>query len=105
MNEEYLWDKSGEPDPEIQHLEQALGTLRYTARPLELPENFTPARRNRYLPLLAIAATLALALLAGALWLRVRTESKPQQRNEIAITPAPSTVNPSQKKNEELQKS
>jgi hypothetical protein len=29
MNEEYLWDKSGEPDPEIQELEETLGSLRY----------------------------------------------------------------------------
>ena len=26
MNEEYLWDKSGEPDPEIAQLEEILGT-------------------------------------------------------------------------------
>ena len=27
MNEDYLWDKSGEPDPQIQQLEEILGTL------------------------------------------------------------------------------
>ncbi|PYS68960.1 MAG: hypothetical protein DMF69_18440 [Acidobacteria bacterium] len=101
MNDEYLWDKSGEPDPEVQQLEQVLGRLRYQPRPLEMPDNFREARRHRYLPLLAIAATLALALLAGVVWLRARTDSKPEQRNEIAITPPSSTVNPSEKKNEE----
>ena len=34
MNEDYLWDKSGEPDPQIQQLEEILGTLRYRSRPL-----------------------------------------------------------------------
>src|SRR5205085_6486968 len=29
MNEDYLWDKSGEPDPEIQQLEEILKPLRY----------------------------------------------------------------------------
>jgi len=102
MNDEYLWDKSGEPDPEIQQLEQVLGSLRYQPQPLELPDNVKPVRRNRYLPLLAIAATLALALLAGALWLRAKTDSKSGPHNAV-ITPAtPSPVNPAEKKNEEL---
>ena len=66
MNEDYLWDKSGEPDPQIQQLEEILGTLRYQPRPLNLPR-----RRNYLPPLLAIAAMVVLALLAGGLWLQV----------------------------------
>ena len=79
MNEDYLWNKSGPPDPEIQQLEEILGTLRYQPKPLELPRNV--ARRRNYVPLLAIAATLLLALLGGGIWLRVRTrdEVPPQQ--------------------------
>ena len=67
MNEDYLWDKSGAPDPEIQQLEEILGTLRYQPKPLRL------APRRNYLALLAIAATVAVALLAGGLWLRVKS--------------------------------
>ena len=37
MNEDYLWDKSGQPDPEIQQLEEILGTLRYQPKPFEIP--------------------------------------------------------------------
>ena len=81
MNEEYLWDKSGEPDPEIQELEQILGTLRYQPKPLDLSDEVQPRSRNRYLPLIAIAATLLIALIAGALWLRVRTRTIPQLNN------------------------
>ena len=29
MNEKYLWDRSGPPDPEIERLEQLLAPLRY----------------------------------------------------------------------------
>jgi negative regulator of sigma E activity len=68
MNDDYLWDKSGEPDPQIQELEDILGTLRYQPRPLKLGGSSTARRRN-YLALLAIAATVAVALLAGGLWL------------------------------------
>jgi len=86
MNDDYLWDKTGEPDPQIQQLEEILGTLRYQPRPLPLPV----ARRRSYVPVLAIAATVLLALLATGLWLRVRTTTQPQPRQEQAHVPAPS---------------
>jgi hypothetical protein len=34
---DYLWDRSGAPDPEIQRLESALSEFRYDERPLVLP--------------------------------------------------------------------
>ena len=89
MNEDYLWDKTGEPDPEIQKLEEILGALRYQPKPLELPEELrTPRQRRSHLPLLAIAASVLLALIAAGVWLRVRTrsESQPHQAN---VAPAP----------------
>ena len=80
MNEDYLWDKSGEPDPQVQQLEKILGTLRYQPRPFEVPRDVPALRRRSYFPLIAIAATLLVALLAGGIWLRVRTrnDSQPQ---------------------------
>ena len=66
MNDDYLWDKSGKPDPEIQQLEEILGTLRYQPRPLNLPR-----RRNYFVPL-AIAATVVMAILTGGVWLQLR---------------------------------
>jgi hypothetical protein len=77
MNEEYLWDKSGEPDSEIQQLEEILGTLRYQPRPLAIPEKLIH-RRRKYPPLLAIAATIVIALLAAGLWLRVQSRKTPE---------------------------
>ena len=92
MKEDYLWDKTGEPDPEIQQLEEILGTLRYEPKPLELPQDLlTPRRRRNYFPLLAIAATVLLALLAAGVWLRVRTQSESQPQ-QASVTPAPSTI-------------
>ena len=84
MNDDYLWDKSGEPDPQIQELEEILGTLRYQPRPLQLARHSTT--RGRYLALLAIAATVAVALIAGGLWLQIR-------RTEASI-PAVAVVTP-----------
>lgn len=78
---DYLWDKSGEPDADVERLEETLGRLRHAGRAPELPSEFEshasalevktsasvfgasgflrPAR-------LAIAAALLLAVLAGA---------------------------------------
>jgi hypothetical protein len=86
MKDDYLWDKTGQPDPEIQKLEEILGTLRYEPKPLELPVS----RRRSYFPLLAIAASLLFALLAAGIWLRVRNQSAPQpQQANVASTPSP----------------
>jgi hypothetical protein len=77
MNEDYLWDKSGEPDPEIQQREEILGKLRYQPRPLRLAEHSSTTRGRKYLALLAIAATVAMALLAGGLWVQTRSTEAP----------------------------
>jgi hypothetical protein len=87
MNDDYLWDKTGQPDPQIQQLEEILGTLRYQPRPLALPH-----KRN-YFPLLAIAASLLLALLAGGIWLRVRSRHEaPPQQAKIAEPATPKAI-------------
>jgi hypothetical protein len=69
MNEDYLWDKTGEPDPEIEHLERVLGSLRYQPRPFEIPRESQSGNRKTRLSLLAIAATIAIAVVAAGLWL------------------------------------
>lgn len=84
MNEDYLWDKSGEPDPEIQELEQILAPLRYQPKPFVVP------RRN-YMPL-AIAATLLLALIAGGLWLKLRTQKPAQPQQALSLPSVPSVL-------------
>jgi hypothetical protein len=94
MNDDYLWDKSGEPDPQIQQLEEILGTLRYQPKPLNLPH-----RRN-YFPLLAIAATVLVALVSGVLWLQINNREASIPAVAIAqpaiplVEPANPPVNP-----------
>lgn len=68
MSDDYLWDRSGEPDPEIAGLERTLGQLRHHPKPLVLPV----ARPSRsFFPALA-AAALVLLVLGSGLWLALR---------------------------------
>ena len=64
MNEDYLWDRSGPPDPEIERLERTLAPLRYRHR-ADLMQ--IPRRAAR--PWWALAAA-AVVVFAAALALR-----------------------------------
>jgi hypothetical protein len=82
VNEDYLWDQTGDPDPEIQELEQVLGTLSYQPRQLVIPASLQPDRKGTsfrsFRPILAIAAAIVLAVGAGALWLSVGRREAPE---------------------------
>ena len=61
MNDDYLWDGSGEPDREIQKLESRLSKFRHAGRAPEFPE-IAPARHFwNFLPRLSWRQTLAVA--------------------------------------------
>ncbi len=68
MEDNYLWDRSGDPDPEVQELEEILGTLRYQPQPLEIPRNIRVDRRRTFFPAMAIAAAIALFAVLLGLW-------------------------------------
>lgn len=69
MKDDYLWDGSGTPDPEVQRLESLLAEFRHTERPLTLPAETSlvsskpPALVVQFpwLPRLAAAAVILLA--------------------------------------------
>jgi hypothetical protein len=99
---DYLWDKTGEPDPEIQQLEEILGTLRYQPRALEIPADLhgnIQIRRERSFfrgsaPGLAIAATIALVVLGLGLWFGLQRLQRSQP--SVVQTPnQPAISNPS----------
>jgi cytoskeletal protein RodZ len=68
MDNNYLWDRSGEIDPDIQQLEETLGTLRYQPQPLQIPAHLQIGRRRSFYPLMAIAAAIALVAIALGVW-------------------------------------
>jgi hypothetical protein len=90
---DYLWDKTGEPDPEIQQLEEILGTLHYQPRPLEIPADLQPNNHIRlerkffrgFAPGLAIAATIAMIVFGLGLWFGLQRLQRSQP--EVVQTP------------------
>ncbi|HVT45399.1 MAG TPA: FecR domain-containing protein [Thermoanaerobaculia bacterium] len=75
MNDDYLWNRTGDPDPELQRLEQVLGELRHRGSAPD-PESLEPIserrmpRASRSARWLAIAASVALITTVGILALR-----------------------------------
>lgn len=77
MNEEYLWNRKGEADPEIAQLEQLLAPLQYQpeASPLrQIRPKAHPTPRRLWLWTAAIAAT-AMLIVAISSYVRVRGRS------------------------------
>lgn len=98
MKDNYLWDRSGEPDAEIQELEELLGSLRYKPQPLDIPVHIQPRRRQSFYPAMAIAAAIALFAVLLGLWFSfnrrhapVTTANNNFHNNEQVNAPAPTT--------------
>jgi len=72
MSEDYLWDRSGPPDPEIERLERTLAPLRYRYR-------LEPVRETRPQPRIWWATAAAAVLAAVAL-------------SQLTAPPAPATT-------------
>ena len=97
MKDDYLWDRTGEPDPDIQQLEEILGTLRYQPQPLEIPAGLRVGSERsffrRLAPRLAVAATIVMLLLGLGLWLGLQRLQR-SQPSEIVKTGGASKPNP-----------
>jgi hypothetical protein len=90
---DYLWDKTGEAEPEVERLESLLGQLRHQPRALELPpevlaELAAPAPRRFRVPVWA-AAVLVVWMLSGALLalFYFRADHARSQRLAESVTP------------------
>jgi hypothetical protein len=97
---DYLWDKTGAPDPEIERLEALLGELRFHSSTLKMPVPAPPLRiatlkspRQTFTPYLAIAATLAFLTIAGGLWLSLHSQNRvTEQASPVARKNAPAPI-------------
>src|SRR5713101_5636174 len=77
LKDDYLWDRSGRPEPEVEKLEQQLGKFRHAGRAPSFPEEeFEKLRRRpwfqRFLtpwPRLVLTAASVAVLVAGIYFL------------------------------------
>lgn len=74
MNDNYLWDRSGPPDPEVQRLENLLGTLRHNrpAPEFAMPVRRFPSRLRQILPRFAAVAAIVVLVVAATLLARIQ---------------------------------
>ena len=93
MNDDYLWDRTGEPDPEIQQLEEVLGTLRYQPRPLAIPAQVQSGKKQSHFFHFAIAAAIAVMVLGGGWWLLL-TSRRAVDSARVPPTPAATAADP-----------
>ncbi len=66
-NEDYLWDGSGKPDKEVQHLEKLLGQFKYEKKELQIKESQKRVVWSVYTRFALVAATILITL--SGLWL------------------------------------
>lgn len=109
MNDDYLWDGSGEPDPEIQKLEESLDRFRHKlGRTPEFPivsapNRVTPIFSPRRLPIwIGAAAAVGLAVAGWFAWHEPKApEPSPQGWSIVSIEGGPrvgsKTINKSSK--------
>ncbi len=97
MNEQYLWDKTTEPDDETKELESLLSEFRYQPRPLVLP--VAPPKKVFVFDyrIAAIAATVLITF-GLLMWISFRNPSDSRIVN--APKPAPSLGEAPMPKNE-----
>jgi hypothetical protein len=90
VNDDYLWDGSGEPDPAVERLERVLSPLRSERPAPELPA----AAGRRYFGgrLAALAAAAAFLIAVSGLWLTGRRPEASWEVTRLASTPTGGTV-------------
>jgi hypothetical protein len=83
----YLWDRSGEPDPEVLALETLLGQLRQQGAPAALPDRPRPGLRVSTWTMGVLSAAAAVLLIAAAGWFVLERARNGWSVQTIAGTP------------------
>lgn len=90
MKDDYLWNKTGEPDAEIQHLERVLGQMRYRRTAQSLPPIEIKRTRPRFVSkTLAMAAGAAFVALALGAFILLQQQLKHQPSRALAMVNLP----------------
>jgi hypothetical protein len=88
FDDDYLWDGSGEPDPEVARLEALLQPYRHKHVPLLLPARRPARRRFAAAAMQVLTAAASLVLVVGAAWFASAIRSKGWTVQSLAGAPA-----------------
>lgn len=96
MKKDYLWDKSGAADPEIERLENALAVFRYVeTEPPALPAKIIPFERKTprgfFRLAFAFAACAALVMVSLGVWFQ-SAGKKTEAAKDLIETIAPQVI-------------
>jgi hypothetical protein len=72
VSDDYLWDKTGEPEAEVLRLETLLGRLRHRRETMEFPAFAYMRRRRSRLWVPTVTAATAIIIIFAVVWLRHR---------------------------------
>lgn len=86
-DDSYLWDGSGDPDPEVARLERTLGRLRHRGVPPALPRRRAGAPAHVYRVRSVMALAAGIVLLASAAWLLVAMRRSSWGVSQVAGAP------------------
>lgn len=89
MNDDYLWDRTGEPDPEIQELEEILGTLRHQPEPLAIPAQLQLVQKQSHVGRLAIAAAITIMIFGVGWWVLLTSR---RNADSASVPPTPTAT-------------
>jgi hypothetical protein len=98
MSHNYLWDKSGEPDAELQQLEETLGRLRHQRPAPAWPAPVAPinqAAQRKWWPRLAAVAALVCLTLAAGWWLALRQSGGRANPSDVVVVNPDALPSPS----------
>jgi len=94
--DDYLWDGSGEPDAEIEHLEKLLGRFRSEAQAPAIPVAPVVVARPRrtFVPALVAAAAFAVVALGSGIWMTLQKAANVVAPSDHEIANVPPTPGP-----------
>ena len=95
MNEQYLWDKTTEPDDETKELESLLSEFRFQTRPMVLPVA-PPKKVFAFDYRIAAIAAIVLISFGFLFWLSFRNNSKPLVTKDSQPSPSVAALQPAE---------
>jgi hypothetical protein len=92
MNDDYLWDRSGTPEPDVERLERALAPLAWSGRPKSFPAAGRRWRHIKKWQAIAAAAAIVVVTAGTSVWLSKLQRTAPATSWELTFDGHPAAA-------------